>query len=196
MPTLQVLLACLVLSCSCKASSLIRVHLYDYAGVSGPTLTEAKGYVLEVLLRAGVNIIWADCPAADCDRPVSPEVLQVRIIDRQMASKTSVTKSCLGFALLSGEFSFIASVFYHKAVELERDTNARRAQILGAMLAHEIGHLLLGKGSHSREGIMRGGWEEKDLRTIARGQMWFSRLEAKRLAANAEARVRAVAGRQ
>ena len=196
MPTLRLLVACLALSCPGSASSAIRIHLYDYAGVSAPTLSEAKSFASDVLSRAGVNVIWSDCPTTDCARPASPRVLQVRILDRHMAKKVVASKSCLGYALLSGEFSSFASVFFHKALELEKNSNAVRAQILGAMLAHEIGHLLLGKDSHSRQGIMRGVWAETDLRTIARGQIRFSELEERRLTANAQARIRAVAGGQ
>jgi hypothetical protein len=194
MPTLKLLLVCLSWSISGWADSALRIHLYDYAGVSGATLTQAQEVASGVLMKAGVRLVWAACPTADCERPMSPGVLQVRIIDRQMARKVSVTKECLGYALLSGSFSSIASVFYHKAVELEKDGIAWRGQILGAMLAHEIGHLLLGRNSHARQGIMRGLWEDTDVQIIARGQMSFSGAEGRKMAANVEARFRAPEG--
>lgn len=100
-----------------------------------------------------------------------------------------VSRKCMGYAVLAGEFSTIASVFYHRAVDLEDENLAGRAEILGAMLAHEIGHLLLGRPSHSNTGIMRGVWSDQDLKNIVRGRMWFTARDAKLLVANTQARI-------
>jgi hypothetical protein len=49
------------------------------------------------------------------------------------------------------------------------------------VMAHEIGHLLLGRNSHSVSGIMRGTWGSAELRAIAQGALRFTRGERKRL---------------
>lgn len=185
-------LLCVICGGFAKAEAL-RVHLYDYAGVSMATLNEARGHAEEALSRAGVRVTWVHCPTPDCAPPLSPRVLQLRILERRMAGKWKASDECLGYALVVGDFSSVASVFYHKAVELEQGSRAGRGQILGAAMAHEIGHLLLGRNSHSPQGIMRAMWDRADFLAIARGRMRFSPPEAKRLSANAEARMRAAA---
>jgi hypothetical protein len=59
----------------------------------------------------------------------------------------------------------------------------------GHVVAHEIGHLLLGPGSHSTSGIMQCSWHLKQLAIIARGLMTFTPGEAGRMRANIRARM-------
>ena len=47
-----------------------------------------------------------------------------------------------------------------------RDTAARAAMneddLLGFVMAHEIAHLMLPRGSHAETGLMRGRWDVRD----------------------------------
>jgi hypothetical protein len=86
----------------------------------------------------------------------------------------------MGYAMVSGRFPYIASVFYHRAEELESGTVAG-AEILGGILAHEIGHLLLAENSHSETGVLRAQWGVQDLRMIACGRLWFTPEQAARM---------------
>jgi hypothetical protein len=160
------------------AASQIRVRLYDYAGASPDTLARSKAAAGEVLAAAGVELFWLDCPSSACGLPVTPSDLQLRIVTEEMARRVAVTKTCLGYAVLAGEFSSIASVFFHRALELEKGNLADRSAILGAMMAHEIGHLLLSRNSHPETGIMRGIWGDQELKAIAKGRMRFTAAEA------------------
>jgi hypothetical protein len=54
----------------------------------------------------------------------------------------------------------------------------RRGVLLGAMMAHEIGHRLLGVNSHSREGIMSIPWDARKLQEVDRGQLGFTAEQA------------------
>ena len=169
----------------------IRVRLYDYAGVNPETLRKAKVYARETLSAAGVEVEWADCssdPASSksetCRLPITTLDLQVRIVNRYMAKRVPTSRFCLGYAILGAQFPSIASVFHHRAIDLEEKRLTHRASILAAMIAHEIGHLLLNEHNHSRQGIMRGVWDDGDLRIIAKGRMSFLRKEAERLAAS------------
>jgi hypothetical protein len=38
-----------------------------------------------------------------------------------------------------------------------------RSRLLGRVMAHEIGHLILGAGSHSATGLMRGQWSVPEI---------------------------------
>jgi hypothetical protein len=63
--------------------------------------------------------------------------------------------------------------------------------ILGHVLAHETGHLLLGADSHSVSGIMHVPWRVKDLEIMAEGRMLFTPGEARRMRMNVQARIQA-----
>jgi hypothetical protein len=92
---------------------------------------------------------------------------------------------------VSGRFPSIASVFYHRAVELEAGKSGARAEILGGALAHEIGHLLLAETSHSKTGVLRAEWGDQDLRMLACGRLWFTPEQAARMVSLVKERGRA-----
>ena len=61
----------------------------------------------------------------------------------------------------------------------------RRGVLLGAMMAHEIGHLLMGVNSHSREGIMSIPWDAHKLQQVNLGRLGFTPGQAATLKAEA-----------
>jgi hypothetical protein len=167
----------------------VRVRLYDYAHVSRATLARAKANAADILQRAGVRVEWAECRLradesakdAACGLPVTASDLQMRILDSEMAKRVRTSRHDLGYALLADDLDTIAAVFFHRAVDLERGNLATRSAILGAMMAHEIGHLLLGVNHHSDTGVLRASWGDRELKVIAQGQMCFTSGEARRM---------------
>lgn len=80
-----------------------------------------------------------------------------------------------------GRFGYIAGVFPYRVEELAEEGTLRievpndfRAVILGHLMAHEIGHLLLGSESHSSKGIMRARWQREDLEAAVQGKLGFT----------------------
>jgi hypothetical protein len=51
-------------------------------------------------------------------------------------------------------------------------------QLMGMVMAHEIGHLLMPTGSHSRDGLMRKAWNRTELRRFEIGNFSFSTSQA------------------
>lgn len=49
--------------------------------------------------------------------------------------------------------------------------------VMGLVMAHELGHLLLPHDSQSRSGLMRANWRVEDLR-VDRGPLEFTRTQA------------------
>jgi hypothetical protein len=47
-------------------------------------------------------------------------------------------------------------------------------ELLGCVIAHELGHLLLGKDSHSATGLMSAVWQDSELRQAAQGNLFFT----------------------
>jgi hypothetical protein len=63
-----------------------------------------------------------------------------------------------------------------------RDTAARAAMneddLLGFVMAHEIAHLMLPRGSHVETGLMRGHWDVRDFRQTDVRKLGFSPQQA------------------
>src|SRR6266849_4437613 len=107
-----------------------------------------------------------------------------------MAERLRQAEDSFGFALYpdDGSFAMVANVFAHDAEQLANRRGMRQGVILGHLVAHELGHLLLGAGSHSASGIMHVPWHLKELELIALGLMVFMPQEAKRMRTNIRAR--------
>jgi len=84
-----------------------------------------------------------------------------------------------------------AHIFVGRAESLAAGASLPADVILGTVIAHEIGHLLLGTNSHSSKGIMRGQWEGSDLREAGEGKLGFTSEQARRLRAGLMDRARA-----
>ena len=130
----------------------IVLHIVDYAALSPKVLNVAKDRVAMVYKPIGVRIVWVNGERGAEQRQDGPLHLSILLLSRAMAEKTisanGIEDGVLGQAHpRSGR----ASIFH--------DRIARAAKYfpicLGDVIAHEVGHLLLGTNSHSRGGIMR-----------------------------------------
>ena len=180
----------------------LQVRLYDYARLSPAMIEWATEDAKEVLSEAGIPTRWLDCSMSlsdeeldpACRVPSGPTVVVLKILPREMAERFTVPEGSFGFAVLSDKangFGSQAVVFYHRVNELAADMDSYRSVALGHILAHEIGHLLLGSGSHSNQGIMKATWQNGDLEKAIRGKFRFTPKQAKRMRARFQQRVRA-----
>jgi len=176
----------------------LTVRLYDYSAAPRQVLVEAGRQASRVFAKAGIEVAWADCSVSDggsprspiCDQAPSPQVIFVRMLSRAAAQRYRVPKSWFGFAQQATgehEHGVHATLFYDRAEQEQRRATGIEisvGQLLGYVIAHEVGHLLLGVGSHAPAGIMRVPWRKKELLQITRGELGFSSVERQTLRAN------------
>lgn len=67
------------------------------------------------------------------------------------------------------------SVFYDRVLGHALATHRNLTSLLGTVLAHEIGHMLLPDIRHSSSGLMRSGWDDEDLTHAELGALRLSR---------------------
>ena len=167
--------------------------MYNHARVSGSILAAAEREAGRILDRAGVGIIWVECPTglatAGAERPCSPTLKSTDIMLRvlPLPAQHNLRADVFGFAISSN----LASVYYDSAVRLaveEEYVEFDARSILGCVIAHELGHLFLGSNSHSSAGIMRSPWGQKQVQQALMGTLLFTAEQAKVM--RAEARVR------
>ncbi len=171
---------------SCAASAEVRVRLQIYSRVSPTALREAKETASWPLEQAGIRVSWTECstragPSPEdpaCRLAPTPLDLQIRLIDEVMAKRVGRRSICMGFAIVAGEFNSIAAAYVHRARDLAANNLATQGQILGGIIAHEIGHLL-DVTTHSKLGIMRGVWEDESLKALAKGRLWYTEAQAR-----------------
>ena len=172
---------------SSGAEPQISVLVFDYAGVGG-ILGAAEREAARILSAARLNVVFRRCPESPrelistpaCASPRPPGIL-VHILPGS-ATRLSTEPSAFGFAVPAGEeYPDYACVFFDRVETLSRTGRVHPATILGAVMAHEMGHLLLGSGAHAPPGIMTAHWGPKELGALGQGRLLFSHSQAKRI---------------
>ena len=178
-----------------ESAATTTVLVYNNAHVSPGILSAAEHEAGRILDRAGVGIIWVECPTglatAGAERPCSPTLKSTDIMLRvlPLPAQHNLRADVFGFAISSN----LASVYYDDAVRLavEQEYVEFDARIiLGCVIAHELGHLFLGSNSHSSAGIMRSPWGQKQVQQALMGTLLFTAEQAKVMQAQARARTR------
>lgn len=168
----------------------LHITISDYAGVETAVLGEAKTIAAGILKQAGVTATWGECiarPETPCSL-AAPVDINLRILNASMAKKAGLKGSCLGFAVPAGGLGSVAAVFYHRAVQLSSDGLAPLPAVIGAVMAHEIGHLLSAEIGHSRAGLMRTAWDDWDLKALQQGRLKFTEPQSERMTLNMKRR--------
>ena len=154
-----------------EAKLRITVRIQDYAQVAPKILEGAQRQAAAILGEPGIEVVWVDCTRTGlpseplCLKPLGAIDLVLRILPQAMADQAPFHDEVFGFAAISTDQrpSFLASVFYHRVQALSDALGYSRAAMLGDVMAHEIGHLLLRTSAHSAFGIMRARLTRDDL---------------------------------
>ncbi len=173
--------------CAAEPDAKITVLVYNYASIHAAELAQIERDAGTIYAGAGVAVEWLDCPLSPaCPIQLTPVNLVLRLMPAALAAHLPRVQHGLGFAMLpeDGSFAMTANVFTDEAANVALDS----ATLLGAVVAHELGHLLLGVGSHSHIGIMRAKWRHKELTMIVQHVLTFTATEAEKLRDNVHAR--------
>ena len=134
------------------------VHVDDRRGVPAGDLAGAKREVEEIFADAGVSILWKQgrFPAsvvATITKGVATRQAALMLVNNTNDPLPGASGCTLGFA---AKRPAVAYTFYNRVNEqgLLYPINVR--VLLGRVIAHELGHVLLPPNSHSLHGIMRG----------------------------------------
>lgn len=176
-----------------EPNPVITIRVVNDAKIDRETGRRAQNVAARIFRKAAVEIRWVDAApfsqnlleAVEEPRLLDATEIELRILSPATADRLSLPGNVMGLAPGAGPDRERVYVFYGRVKELafrqvkqhcER-TIARPAtveQILGAMIAHELGHILLDLPSHSATGIMRGNWDQKDLHDVAYEDLLFT----------------------
>ena len=109
---------------------------------------------------------------AGCAAQPGPWTLRLRLIPEEKARLLPLAANNFGVAL-PGTGDSLGSLAYVFAERTERHAKRIKvdgAVLLGHMMAHELGHLLLGDGSHAASGIMTARFKARHLQSAGQGR--------------------------
>jgi hypothetical protein len=167
------------------AAAHLRVSLFNDAHVSPGTLAQAEARATFLMAQAGIDLELLNCPPADpsdftpavspCSVVEWPRRLSVRIVARG----NSANPETFGEAFLDDTGCGVyAKVYYQNLADSRESLGLSEGDMLGFVIIHELGHLLLGSNSHSTTGVMQAHWSPTTLRDAASGILFFTSHQA------------------
>jgi hypothetical protein len=149
----------------------VRLQLRSEARVSDDVLKEARHEVARIFARSGFEVVWTD---------TAPQVT-VKIA-AQVLGYARAASQVMGAAMRTTNGP-VAHVFFQQVLDFARIYHVDLSTMLGYLIAHEVGHLLLPTYSHSPTGLMRGEWDDRQVHDAARGALTFRDRQAQKIRA-------------
>jgi hypothetical protein len=178
---ITVSLGCARLSAASQCSDnhpVVTVQIRDYVHMKDDSLSKAREIVTRVYKRVGVGIEWLGVMRPEVDRtthvPAAEDVrlpiaqLTINILTPAMAKRGHVANDVLGFVAVppEGGMGRIGYVVYERVRDVASGGSASTSDILGVIIAHDIGRLILGAGSGTQAGLMNRQWQRQDLERV------------------------------
>ena len=160
----------------------ITVLVFNFRRAPAETLVKAEKEAGRILEQVGVPVTWRDCPTGNEPCRIGPgRVFFLAMLAGPVQNKLADTIS--GYALLP---SHLAAVYYDYLPRMQGNERNRydTALVLGCVIAHELGHLLLGAHGHSIAGIMQADWGIEQTRLALMSQLSFLPEEARLMRAD------------
>jgi hypothetical protein len=165
----------------------VTVRIYDYVNLTSDWRQEMETTATRILRQAGVaaDLVWCfgngiETTVPACNAALGPADMFVRIFPPRLALKGHE----LGYVAATPESGGYVTVFADPSRREARVRSLSDGTLLGHVLAHEMGHLLLGPNAHSSSGIMRPVWRRFDEEWMVKGALVFSAEQAKKMRAN------------
>lgn len=152
----------------------LAIRIDNLSDVPGRDLGRAIEEAGRLFRLIGVHVTWTQLKPNAANPPSD---LVVALIDRDQLPERFCSAGALGVASHLPDDPGHAFIFFER-VKRVADRRSDPGMLLGFVLAHEVGHLLLPPGFHSRNGIMRGHWVMNDLKPDTAFLLQFSDREA------------------
>jgi len=176
--------ACVVLAAMpAFAAGRMSVSVCTRGNLSKNAAMGAEQVAASLFRSAGVEIVWAKCEIAlEGDAAVERHWFTLRLrAGGPFIKMDADAADALGQTYLSfDDTGYISDVYYEAVQALASSRQLDFTSLLGYVMAHELGHLLLGPG-HAAMGVMRAKWDPRDLRAMDRHWLKFSPEEALRM---------------
>jgi hypothetical protein len=144
----------------------LRVAIINQAGLPAAAIEAAQHRVVAIYDAVGVAVAWA-----------APEATQAKlmVIIRRAPLRQIEDNKLLGIAPTANTGKGRQAMVFYREIERTAHSKAVHTnELLGYVIAHELGHLLLPPSAHSANGIMRAHWGDRDYVRIAGSSLTFT----------------------
>lgn len=154
------------------------IRILGQAKVRAAKIQKMERYVETTLAAIEIDVKWIDCATNinPCKLTREPNEFWLRILAQNPPNLNTATE-LLGVTQRGdnpGEIPCI-NIFYPIVEHFSEKMHTE--EVLGAAVAHEIGHMYLGNNreAHSLNGIMSGVWLEREFEDMKLGTLRFTR---------------------
>lgn len=167
----------------------LTVRLYNTAGISTPALQAARRTAESIVRDAGLTVVFRHCgrrvfpaePVDQCADRLHPHEVVVRVVHAPTFNATLPPEAFgVAYVVKETDRGWLATLFSDRIDQAAARIGVDAGALMGFVMTHEIGHLLLGVDYHSENGVMRADWPDAVLDRSGR-QLRFSTLEAARM---------------
>ena len=141
------------------------------ARVPAHVLETSQSEVARIFASAGLTVRWTE---------IRPR-FTVKIVPHVLGYGRAGSP-VMGVALRRATGSS-AQIFFKQVQDFARTYRVDVSAILGYVIAHEVGHLLLPGYGHAPTGVMRADWDNPLARDVVKGSLTFTEAQAARIRA-------------
>jgi hypothetical protein len=159
----------------------ITVRLLNPAGIPPKTMQRAQQDAAGIFAQAGIRITWRQCPP--CAEDLAPHERWLHLLTQ---GPPHWHGDAMGFALLFPDVDAPLSyggVFWQAVEQAAAAMDVDVAALLGAAMAHELGHILLRSADHADAGVMRARLQKTEARMAGRGELRFTLRQSEKMRA-------------
>jgi hypothetical protein len=135
----------------------IVLHVDDFANLLPGDLNDTETVARRIFALAGIRTVWVS-GGEKAPRIEGALHLKVLVLSREMGEQ-KIAAEGVGTNVL-GQAAKVcgrAYIFSHRVTALAAQNKRALGSVLGRIIAHEVGHLVLPEYSHSAKGIMSAG---------------------------------------
>jgi hypothetical protein len=189
----RISLSIVLLGCSFAAADDlngggITVFVMNRVAASPAIVLKAEAEASRILERSGVRVHWVNCMEqigrSPCRFDHRGEFVLNIVADGKTGSDAAFGEAFLGE---DGSGNYV-DVFFRRIEQVGSPPILNVGQLLGAVCAHELGHLLLGSHAHSQTGIMQPHWRKQTLQSVAMGTLLFTPRQSESMQARIQQR--------
>jgi hypothetical protein len=179
----------LVAAATASSAELLSIDCLvdELVPVADDTLAEARQRAARIFEPLAVQIAWFDTASAvarhraladpAAQRAFVTSLYVVRLVAEEGGRGMTASEHALGTAAVGTR---VAVIPYPRVLKLARSGSATPGLVLGHVIAHELGHLLLQRASHSAAGLMQA---TLDLQLAQQGRLLFTPAEGQAIRA-------------
>ena len=171
----------------------MNVAICNLGGVSERVVSKAKAEVELVYRAAGVQIVWRDAAefSASASREGAPWFF-IRLRNDMPPRKVGpASLDVMGKAFVEDDGGNVADAYFQAVQATSQLHDGNVGALLGLVIAHELGHLLLGPG-HRRDGVMQAAWGKQQMDALRKRWLQFGKDCAERIRIRLDARTASV----